>query len=71
MPLRTLPGELLRHAGRALVIYLFMALIGAGTTVLMAVTVPSVPSENAAPEPDQPQTSGEASATGSSWIDPR
>ncbi|GEP06483.1 hypothetical protein MOX02_45210 [Methylobacterium oxalidis] len=69
--MRTLPRELLHQAGRAAAIYLLVALLGAGAAIVQALIVPLHQTEPADADSDEPATTGEPSAVGVRWINPR
>lgn len=66
--MRSLSQELLHQVGRAIVVYLLVALLAVGAVVVQALI--ALP-QQAEPDSDEPQISSAPSAIGVRWIDPR
>lgn len=60
--------ELLHQVGHAAAVYVVVAFLAAGAAVVQTLVVSPPQSE---PDTEEPQTSGEPSAIGMRWIDPR
>lgn len=69
--MRSLSQELLHQVGRAIVVYMLVALLAASVAIVQALIVSPQQTEQSEPADDkEPKTSGEPSAAGRRWIDP-